>query len=151
MTLRWLIASLHLLALGIGFGAIYARSRALRRASTPADLAPAFLADTWWGVAGLLWLVTGLWRAFGGLEKGTEYYLHHPLFHAKLTLFVLIVLLEVLAGVTLMRWRGAARSGGAIDYGRAKLISRIGHVELLFILVMLFLGTAIARGIGYPS
>jgi putative membrane protein len=35
-----------------------------------------FTADSFWGIAALLWIVTGLWRAFGGLEKGSDYYLH---------------------------------------------------------------------------
>ena len=46
-----------------------------------------------WGVAALLWLVTGLLRAFGGLEKGTQFYLTSNLFWVKMTLFGIIVLL----------------------------------------------------------
>jgi putative membrane protein len=50
------------------------------------------LADNIWGVSALILLVTGGMRAFGGYEKGTDYYLHQPLFHLKMTLFVLILL-----------------------------------------------------------
>ncbi len=71
MTIRWLLAAIHLLALGLGFGAVWARGRALRGELDPAGLRRAFYADTWWGVAAVLWIGTGLVRAFGGFEKGS--------------------------------------------------------------------------------
>jgi len=36
-----------------------------------------FHADNWYGVAAILWVVTGLLRAYGGLEKGSAYYLEN--------------------------------------------------------------------------
>src|SRR5690606_30086389 len=75
MLLRWWLAAFHLLALGIGLGAVAARSRALRAPMEESRLRSAFLADSLWGLAGFLWIATGLWRAFGGVEKGTAYYL----------------------------------------------------------------------------
>ncbi len=62
-----LFSALHLLTLALGLGGVWARGRALRRGDLPA----AFAADAAWGIAALLWLATGLARAFGGLEKGT--------------------------------------------------------------------------------
>jgi uncharacterized membrane protein len=40
-------------------------------------------ADTWWGLAAVIWIATGLWRLVGGLEKGTDYYRHNYLFWVK--------------------------------------------------------------------
>src|SRR2546428_8236437 len=74
--LRWLIATLHLLTLPLGLGAIWARSRALSLTRSADDLHRVFVADNLWGLAAVLWLVTGLLRVFAGLEKGTSYYLH---------------------------------------------------------------------------
>jgi hypothetical protein len=34
----------------------------------------AFTADTWWGIAGFLWIATGLWRLLVGTEKPTGYH-----------------------------------------------------------------------------
>ena len=90
MTLRWFLASLHLLALGIGLGAIFARARAFGSALGPPDRSRLFLADNFWGVAAGLWLVTGLIRAFGGIEKGSGYYLHNHLFITKMALFLAV-------------------------------------------------------------
>ena len=77
MAIRWLFATLHLLALGIGLGAVWARSRALQAELNSAGLRRVFYADNWWGIAALVWLATGLVRAFAGLEKGATYYLNN--------------------------------------------------------------------------
>ena len=148
MTLRWLVASIHLIALTIAVAAIFARGRALQRVREAADLRPVLLADNWWGVSGLLLLGTGLWRAFGGLEKGAAYYLGNPLFHAKLGLFVLVLLLELWPMVTLIRWRMAQRGSRDVDVCRAPSFARVSYVQLAILVVLLFLATAIARGMG---
>jgi putative membrane protein len=148
MTLRWLVASIHLIALVIGAAAIFIRARSLARASDVVALRPALAADNWWGVAAALWLITGLWRAFGGLEKGAQYYLHNPLFHAKLGLFVLVLLLELWPMITLIRWRIALRRSQNVTLDRAPLFAKISYVQLGLVGVILLLATALARGIG---
>jgi len=64
MMLRWLIASLHLLALPLGLGAVWARHRALRAVLDADGLRRVLFADNLWGLAALLWIGTGLLRAF---------------------------------------------------------------------------------------
>ena len=66
---RWLAASFHLLALGIGLGAVWCRGRALRGPLDQPGLRRVFMADGAWGIAALLWLGTGLWRLLAGMEK----------------------------------------------------------------------------------
>jgi len=143
----WLFATLHLLALGLGLGAVYARAKSLRGKLDDAGLARVFLADSFWGLAGILWLVTGLARAFGGLEKGTAYYLARPLFHAKLGLFVLVLALEIWPMTTLARWRFARRAGNLPDTSRARALSAVSHAQAGIVVVIVFLATAIARGL----
>src|SRR5918999_5242292 len=107
LTLAWL----HLIALGIGFWAVFARGQALREAARElpgtAALRRAFHADAHWGVAAVLWLATGLWRYLGSTEKATGYYNSNHIFLTKMTLFVVIVGLEIRPMITLVRWRGA--------------------------------------------
>lgn len=148
MNIRLLLAALHLLALGIGLGAVVGRARAFRRVNGPADLAPVFVADNWWGIASALWLATGLLRAFAGFEKGSEYYLGHPLFHAKLGLFVLLFLLELWPMITLLRWRGAVRRGAEVDTSATPRFATISNIQAAVVVVMVFLAAAIARGVG---
>lgn len=68
-----LISSLHLLALAIGLPAVFLRGRALKGPLDADGLRRLLAADNVWGIAAVLWIATGLLRAFGGLEKGTEF------------------------------------------------------------------------------
>lgn len=147
--LQWLVASIHLLALGIGLGAVVTRAFALRRLSPGSDLLRVFLADSLWGLAALLWISTGLWRAFGGLEKGTDFYLQNDAFWIKMSLLVLILLLEIWPMATLVRWRAVRARGGAIDLSRASTLGNISVLQALLVIAMVFAATAMARGIGY--
>lgn len=146
MTLRWILAWLHLLALGFGLGGAYARSRALRGPLDEAGFARLFLANRWWGIAGILWLVTGILRAFTGIEKGAAYYLSYGLFHAKLGLIVLILVLEVRPMMTLLRWRAQLRRGETPDTSSARSLAKISHTQAGIVVIIVLLATAIARG-----
>jgi len=53
MTIRWRLASLHLPALGVGLGAVWARGRALRGTLDPPGLSRLVAADAAWGIAAL--------------------------------------------------------------------------------------------------
>jgi putative membrane protein len=146
------LAVLHLLALGIGLGAVYARGRALNRIDTMEGLRRAFLADSWWGVAGLLWISTGLWRLLAGTEKATSYYWHNHIFFAKMGLLALLLLLEIWPMVTLIRWRigvqrGAPPSLAAIA-PQAWRIARISDLQGLIVIGMVVAAVLMARGFG---
>jgi putative membrane protein len=119
----------------------------LRRALDSDGLRQVFLADTLWGIAAVLWIATGLLRAFGGLEKGTGYYLHNPLFHAKMGLLVVILLLEIWPMAVLIRWRIQAKRGIAINTAPAASFARISRVQAGLIVLMVFVATALARGL----
>jgi putative membrane protein len=145
MVLSWLFASVHLLALGIGLGAVFARARALRSPLDPDGLRRIFLADNLWGLAAILWLGTGLPRAFMGLEKGAAYYLHQPVFHTKMALFVLIVVLEIWPARTLVGWR----RGRSADPATALKLARISQAQAVLIILMVFAAAAMARGLRF--
>jgi putative membrane protein len=147
MMLRWLIASLHLLTLPLGLGAVWARHRALRAALDAAGLRRVFLADNLWGAAALLWFATGLLRAFGGLEKGASYYLHDHVFYIKMSLFALILVLEIRPMWTLIRWRIALGRGNSIDTAAALALARISQIEAALVVLIVFAATALARGL----
>lgn len=148
MMVRWIVATLHLLALPIGLGSVWARARALSGSLDPAGVRRVLLADTVWGVAAFLWLGTGIWRAFGGLEKGTSYYLSNPFFHAKIGLFLVILLLELWPMITLIRWRIRLGKGQPVDTAPARSFARISYVEAGLVTLMVFWATAMARGMG---
>lgn len=146
--LRWTLASLHLLALGIGLGAVWARSRALSGPLDRAGLRHVFAADSWWGVAAALWLATGLWRLLAGTEKATGYYLHNHLFWTKMMLFILILLLEIAPMLGLIAWRRQLARGVEPDTSRARLYRRLSVAESIIIILMLVIAAGMARGYG---
>jgi putative membrane protein len=148
MTARWLAASLHLLALGIGLGAVWARGRTLRSSLDAGTLRQVFFADTLWGLAAVLWISTGLWRLLAGLEKGTGYYLQNQLFLTKMALLALVLLLEIRPMITLIRWRRTVSRGEAPDTRAAPLLARISFVQAWLIGLMVFAAAGMARGMG---
>jgi putative membrane protein len=143
-----IISALHLLALAIGLPSVVLRGRALAGPLDGPGLRRLFAADTWWGVAALLWIATGLARAFGGLEKGAAFYLGSPLFWVKMALLGAIILLEIWPMTTFIRWRIAVQRGGAPDTRPARALWVVNHVELLLAIAMVFAATFMARGFG---
>jgi putative membrane protein len=142
------VSSLHLLALATGLPAVFLRGRALKGHLDREGLRRLLAADNVWGVAAILWIVTGLLRTFGGLDKGTDFYLRSPLFWAKMSLFVLVLLLEIRPMVTLIRWRRALGRGETIDTSGARALYTLNHIELAIVVVMVFVASLVARGIG---
>lgn len=143
-----LLSFLHVLALAIGLPAIHLRARFLRQPLDADGLRRVFAADSWWGIAALLWLATGPWRAFGGLEKGTAFYLGTWFFHLKLGLFLLVLLLEIGPMVMLVRWRAALAKGRTPDTSGARTLAALSHVELAVVVVIALIAAFMARGFG---
>jgi putative membrane protein len=148
MILRWLIAAVHLLALGIGLGSVLARAAALRELPDPGALRRVFRADNLWALAAALWISTGIWRAFGGLEKGSAYYMGNPIFLAKIGMLFLILVLEAVPILTFIRWRAQVARGATVDTSRAPMLARISVIQAVLVVSMVFAATAMARGIG---
>jgi putative membrane protein len=148
MALRWFLASIHLLALGIGLGAVWVRARALAGRLDADGLRRTFAADAWWGVAALLWISTGLWRLFGATEKGTDFYLVNHVFWTKMVLLLGILAMEVRPMVTLTRWREAVAAGVAPDTASAGRLARVSRVQAVLVVLMVLAATAMARGLG---
>lgn len=145
---RWLLAAVHLLALGIGLGAVWARGRGLRQPLDAAGVQRVLHADTWWGIAAVVWIVTGLVRAFGSFEKGPAYYVHNHFFLTKMALLVLILALEVWPMVTFIKWRIRGARGATIDASAAPALARISFLEAALVVLMVLAATAMARGYG---
>jgi putative membrane protein len=143
----WLLAVMHLLGLAIGFAAVWMRARALRAGADGLALRRALAADNAWGVSAVLSIGTGLLRAFGGYEKGTDYYLQSGAFHAKMALVGLVLLLEIWPMLTLVRVRMGRRT--AIPPGHALAFARISEAQALLLVLIVGFATALARGLWF--
>lgn len=150
--LRIALAILHLLALGIGLGAVWARASGLGvRPLDRGAIRRVFAADGWWGFSAVLWIGTGLWRLLAGMEKPTSYYLANHIFLAKMGFLAAILLLELWPALTLVRWRRvAARSGSSWtpDGSIAARVRAISYLEAALIVAMVCAAVLMARGYG---
>jgi putative membrane protein len=143
-----LLSALHVLGLGMGLGAVFARGRALRALARREEgaLARVLFADSFWGVAALVWLATGLTRAFGGIEKGRDFYIYNGFFWVKMGLFLLVLALEVAPMVAFIRWRILLGKGQSPDTSRAAAFVRLNDVETALVVTIPFVAAAMARG-----
>ena len=143
-----IVSALHALALALGLSGAYMRGRALKGPLDADGMRRLFAADSLWGVAGMLWLATGLLRAFGGLEKGSQFYLTSSLFWAKMTLFAIVLLFEIWPMVTFIRWRIARTRGLWPDTSHARALYHVNHIQLMLVVVIVFVASFMARGFG---
>ncbi|MBL8910365.1 MAG: DUF2214 family protein [Archangium sp.] len=145
-----LLSTFHLFALAIGLPAVVMRGKALKELQTnPAALERVFFADNLWGIAAILWIATGLFRAFGSFEKGSGYYLHSGTFLLKMGLFAVLFSLELLPMITFIKWRIAQSKGQPIDTSRAGLFFKLNTAEVVLTIAMPFFASMMARGIGF--
>lgn len=105
--------------------------------------------DIAYGITASLVLTTGLARVlwFG---KGSAYYLHNSLFHAKVGLFVLVALLSTFPTVVFLGWRNSVKAGQVpvLSPRTGKLLVITLRAELTLLLVLPLLGALMARGFG---
>lgn len=147
MELKIILAYVHLLALAIGFYSIWTRANALKELKHASGLAAVFKADNLWGLAAFLWLLTGLWRAFGGVEKGTDYYLSNTAFLTKMGLFLFIFILEIQPMITFIQWRLKLKKKEPVDFSKARRFAMTSHVQLGLLSIIVLFAVAMARGV----
>jgi putative membrane protein len=108
------------------------------------------ITDVIYIVAVALVLVSGLLRLiyFG---KGLAFYTSNPLFHVKMTLFVVAAVLSVYPTVQIRGLRPAVRSGQApgLGAGMIRRLKLLVRVELMLIATIPLLAVLMGRGFGY--
>jgi putative membrane protein len=106
--------------------------------------------DLIFGFAAAAVLLSGVLRVlyFG---KGGPFYFGNPLFHVKLTLFVIAALLSVYPTVQILSWRAGLKAGQTpeVPPRRALVMRRIIRVELLAIALIPLFAVLMGRGFGY--
>jgi putative membrane protein len=146
MFLSAILSLLHLLALPLGLAGVFLRGRALKtEPMTEEALSRAFAADTSWGIAAMLWISTGVLRVFFQ-GKDPEFYVRNGLFWMKVSLFLLVFLMELFPMVTLIRWRVARRKGVPIDFGSLARLRSLNPWELGLTCLIFGVAPFMARG-----
>lgn len=102
--------------------------------------------DLIYGSLALLTLLSGLARLFWG-AKGLDFYLSNPVFHLKMTLFVLMLLLSIRPTLTFLRWRRQLLADGSLPaVGEINSTRRRIMVTAHLMLVLPLLAALMARG-----
>lgn len=114
MTLEAVLASLHLLAI-LTLVVFVTSQAALCRSEWMNAAVVQRLArlDAIYGIVAVLLLLTGLARLFWGV-KGLAGYTGSPLFHLKMTLFVVGALLSIKPTLAFRRWKRALDASGQL-------------------------------------
>jgi putative membrane protein len=105
--------------------------------------------DLVYGISAIVVLATGLlrWFVYG---KGSEFYLSNPLFHTKITLFVVLGVLSIFPTLKFLKWKKQVRKGEdpEIDEKAVKKLLMFIRIELLLVVIIPLLAVMIARGAG---
>ena len=147
MTLEALLAALHLLAV-LTLVVFLSSQAALCRSEWVSAAVGRRLArlDLIYGIAALTLLLTGLARLYWG-TKGLSWYVSQPLFHVKVTLFVLVALLSIKPSLTFRRWVRALADGQCLpDAGEVGRTRRWIMVQAHLVPVIAVIAVFWARG-----
>lgn len=99
-----LLAYLHYISIFTMIVFITAEAVVLRPGMTPEIRQRLTRYDAVYGAAAVAVLATGLLRVFYG-AKGYAFYVHNPVFHIKVSLFILVGLLSIPPTLAILRWK----------------------------------------------
>ena len=141
-----LIRLLHLAAILLFAGTLVIANMATKPSITGEDVENLAKVDLVGSLAAILTFFLGLtlWMWVG---KPAEFYSSNPVFHAKVGLFFLLILLALLRKF-LFRQRSEIDSDSIAVPASVRILLRI---ELLVLVVLPILAFLAARGIGVPS
>src|SRR5215471_21670644 len=145
MVISAVLSAIHVLTLALGLGSLGMRGRALARPLDEEAWQQLLAADTAWGVAAGLWIASGLARVFWG-GKTPAFYSHNGLFWTKLTLFALVVVIELRPMITFIKVRSARRDGRPLPRFLSDAFRRINSVETALVVAIVFVAAFMARG-----
>jgi putative membrane protein len=144
-----LIPYLHYISIMVLMGSLITEHVVLKPGISAKQIKSLGTIDTIYGISAIVVLATGLlrWFVYG---KGSAYYLSNPIFHTKLTLFVIMGVLSILPTVRFIKWNKRLKAGESIevdDRSARKMLMFI-RIQLLLIAVIPLLAVMMARGMG---
>jgi len=138
-----LIRYLHLFGVVVLAGTLIIENMAISREISREDVRNLVKVDGIYGASAVVVLICGLTLLLAG-AKPSEFYTANPVFHVKMTLFVLVGLLSIYPTVFFLRNRKVELERLAVPVAVIRVL-RLELVLLLFIPILAFL---MARGIG---
>ena len=142
-----LIPYLHYIGIMALMGSLISEHLILKPSIKKDQIKSLATVDLIYGLSVILVLATGLlrWFVYG---KGYDFYMSTPLFHIKLTLFIVLGILSVFPTIKILKWKKQIKRGEEpeiTEKGVKKLLMYI-RIELLIITIIPLLAVLIARG-----
>lgn len=148
MTAEIILRYVHFISIFAIVGSLVSEHLLLKNSLSRRELDRLSKIDGVYGLAALVLLGVGMTLWLGGYGKPTEFYSKNPVFHTKLTLFVLIGLLSIYPTVFFIRHR----KGNPEELITVpKMIFWSLRLELLLLFTIPFLAGLMAKGIGYSG
>jgi putative membrane protein len=139
---------LHFISVFAIVGALVSEHLLLKSTLSREEILRLSKIDGVYGLAVLSLLGVGMTLWLGGIGKPTEFYSSNPIFHIKLTLFVVIGLLSIYPTVFFIK----QAKGDPIEMvAIPKTIFWMVRFELLILLIMPILAGLMAKGIGFSG
>lgn len=145
------VAVIHLVSIPLGVAALMQRARALSIADNSQQLTRVFFWDNLYGLVALFWIGSGLYRVFGGVDKGTDYYLSNHAFWTKMLLAVILLGAESVPMSTFIRYRIRLAKGLPISFERKRVLLLHHWIEVWIMVGMVAMAVLMARGVGSVS
>ena len=148
MWLDAFLAYLHFMAIFGLFATLMYEVILLKVGTADLDIETLALTDRKFGIQAGIVLVTGALRAFFG-AKGAAFYMHNPVFHLKIGLFVLAALISIVPTIAFLRWRKARRADASwrvpeAEWQRARKLVRL---EMVIIALIPLAAVIMSRGL----
>ena len=148
MTTEIVLRYLHFISIFAIAGSLVSEHLLLKPTLSRTELDRLSKIDGVYGLAALVLLGVGMTLWLGGIGKPTEFYSNNPIFHVKLTLFVLIGILSIFPTVFFLK----NRKGDPREEVRVpKAIIWALRLELLLLAIIPILAGLMAKGIGYAG
>jgi len=134
---------MHFAGILIVFSCLVMEHMLQKMEMVPGELGKLSVVSLVCGISSVAVLVTGLllWFMVG---KPAEFYTSNPVFHAKVTLFILVGLLSIYQTIYYFKYRKSAASVLSVPKTRIMMV----RVELSLLLVIPLLAVAMAQGYG---
>lgn len=104
-----------------------------------------------YGLAAVVVFISGLLRWFFVDPKGADYFNTNPMFHIKLTLFVVVFVLSLFPTRKFLKWRKQANQNAIpeINVNEIKKQLMFVRIELLLLAIIPLLAVLVASGKGF--
>jgi putative membrane protein len=143
-----IIPYIHYLGIMVLMGSLITEHLVLNPSLTKNQVKSLATVDLIYGLSAILVLATGLlrWFVYG---KGYDFYMSTPLFHIKITLFVILGLLSIFPTRKYLKWKKMYKNGLDPDISAKSVKGTLLfiRIELLIVAIIPLLAVMIARGI----